>query len=216
MDAVAQLDDGFVADKIALLYSGGIAAFDYGMSPVEDEGICWSIARVGDVMVLVFRGSRTPQDWFRDFLAVPTLSLAHPRTGIVPAGFAVGMETAYRDILPLLQFPFIVAGHSLGAARAAWFMARYGGAATLLRGVLCGCPSPGDLIFRSALDHVQIASYRNLADPVCEVPWFPFFPLRPFIRLQQKPAHGILSIEDHHIALYQAGIHQLDPMGMAA
>lgn len=207
----APIADSFVVDKMALLYSDGIKAFDYGMNPSQDDGICWAIARIGDVLVLIFRGSQTPEDWFRDFIAVPTVSFRHPSLGIMPAGFQIGMDEAYKDIVPLLTMPFIIGGHSLGAARACRFMAQYNGRARLLRSVLCGCPNPGNETFLRRLDQYTIASYRNRYDPVCSAP--PIYgPARPFIELDESPADGdgIGGVADHHIALYRAGVQRFE------
>lgn len=225
MTPATLLTDADVVDKMALLYSDGIKAFDYGMNPVQDNGICWAICRIGDVLILIFRGSVTPEDWARDFLTIMVpRSIAHPSGGLVEAGFALGMDEACRVIVPLLNLPFIVGGHSLGGAHACYFMARYDGAVPLLRGVLCGCPKPGDAAFVKTIAKYDIPSYHNGPDPVPKVPFkvkplWPYDPPRlPPRVFVQHPTNGpgLFNSHYHKIGLYQAGVRGYPPMQKAA
>ena len=208
--------DAEIVGLMRKLYAPQPGDFDHIEDPGSDDGVCWAVKRYPDVAVLVFRGSMTKEDWFRDALA----ALAAPPSeipqcaelGILPLGFNEGMYQAMTRWTSLAAPPIVIAGHSLGAARASIAAAldlAYGG--TVAKVVLCGCPRPGTSILANYLADLDIRSYRNLADPVCDVPTMPPWDhVRPFTALAEGPAAGDISLfRDHHIGLYEAGVTRL-------
>lgn len=110
-----------------------------------------------------------------------------------------------------------VAGHSLGAARAALY-----GFSRVARGLpltgifLFGCPNPGDGKIGAALSRAPVAirNVRNRRDLVTDVPvdlpWLgeEYVQVAPFEETDEPGADGG-PFRDHHIALYQAGCAKL-------
>ena len=92
--------------------------------PEATDGVCWGVRRVGNDDMVVFRGSTTPQDWFRDFVIMPHEPAAHPKFGDIDLGFMLGMDTSCARIFQLLRDTARIycVGHSLGAARATLFV----------------------------------------------------------------------------------------------
>jgi len=134
------------------------AVFDAG----EDDGICWAIERSSDGDVIVLRGSHTVADWIRDLIALAS-PFTHHALGPVHPGFLLGMEHAWSEIKPqLMDFPPVVTGHSLGAARASILCGLM-----LLDGIkparrVCfGSPKPGFSPLARIIASVPAASYRN-------------------------------------------------------
>ena len=75
-----------------------------------------ALKKLLDFDVVVFRGSVTIEDWMADLrAAIP--SWDH-EVGMVPEGFAEGIDEALAEIMPMMDRPAIFTGHSLGAARA--------------------------------------------------------------------------------------------------
>lgn len=173
--------------------------FDHIEQPEADDGICWALKRVGDIDVIVLRGSVTPQDWFRDLdaLADPipahahiianflhyigfafgSLPTHHAFLGPVHPGFLAGMEAAYAAIKPLLGPNVVITGHSLGAARSAilaGLMVHDGHVP--LTCVTFGQPRPGFPQLAELISGVPQRSYQNgstdrlLVDMITEVP----------------------------------------------
>ena len=172
-------------------------AWDHFEEPKRDDGICWAIKRVGQIDAIVLRGSVTRQDWFRDLDAVadPFPSTAtgiedflhyigfaveitparHAFLGQVHPGFLAGIEDAFVAMQPLLGPLVIVAGHSLGAGRAAILtgLMVHAGRAPLAC-VTFGQPRPGFPQLAKLIADVPQRSYRNgkdvLVDIITEVP----------------------------------------------
>ena len=73
-----------------------------------------------DFTAIIFPGSVTPLDWARDFLALDFHpEIEHADLGVVPLGFWLGLETVLAQILAEVgDKPLVLAGHSLGGARA--------------------------------------------------------------------------------------------------
>lgn len=161
---------------------------------------------------LIFRGSITTEDWFRDLCAYPRRSLVHPQLGPIHSGFYEGLDDFFKEALPLLGRCPVIGGHSLGAARAWLFAGQYiaqGGG--LGRIAVFGSPRPGCEQLRKLLAPASKASYKNRYDPVTEVPiWLPDFPvlhMADFSVLNQKPAADDWEpLADHHIELYCRGV----------
>ena len=121
-------------------------------------------------VAVVFRGSETLEDWFRDLDAA---MVDIPGVGDVHQGFSVGMERFMSDVFPAFTGRIVLAGHSLGAARAcilAGMLAPFDISVDELH--LFGCPRPGGRelarIVNQNVRHIE--SYRNGRDPVPLVP----------------------------------------------
>lgn len=175
-----------------------------------------SLRHAGAQDIIAFRGSVDGEDWLRDFKGWPR---KHQVLGYCHSGFLEGMnEVAVEISPPQGAMPFIITGHSLGAARAlivAALLAARGKPPLAL--VTFGTPRPGMAQLSAILieSGFPIRCYRNGEDPVTEVP----LALAP-LWLYQKPvldimldvappleAHDILRW--HDIALYVRGIRQL-------
>ena len=174
-------------------------AWDHRESPNADDGICWALKRVGDIDVIILRGSVTQQDWFRDLdamtnpfpgtlkrledvlhyigFALDEKPLSHPFLGPVHPGFFAGMEDAFAAMRPRLGRKTIVAGHSLGAARAAiltGLMVHAG--IPPMACVTFGQPRPGFPPLAQLIADVPQRSYQNgsadrtLVDLITQVP----------------------------------------------
>lgn len=209
--------DAEIVGLMAKLYDPRAGDFDHIEDPGIDSGICWAVKHYEDVDALIFRGSMTKEDWFRDFLSemsAPASSIPGAKFGALPLGFAAGMRDA-AAVWPASCGPrLVIAGHSLGAARAAIAagLALQDGAG-VERLVLCGCPRPGTKTLKNFLIRRcgSIASYRNLSDPVCDVPTDPPWEhVVEFTALNQPPSPGVWSIfRDHSIYLYLDGVGRL-------
>jgi pimeloyl-ACP methyl ester carboxylesterase len=199
-------------------------AFDH-YDAGTDDGICWAIKRLEGFDVVVFRGSKTLEDWLRDVQARATPS----RIGHVHSGFYAGMEHMWADLRPLLSQPAIVTGHSLGAARAAVLAALMTvDGAPLVARVVFGEPKPGLLDFAKLITGIAGRSYRNGDDThhdlVTDLPLsFPptqFVHPTPIIPVCCRPTGDLFSTMGvfayHHIELYRAALAAVQPQEKVA
>lgn len=150
----------------------------------------FGIQQVGDISVLVFRGSVSLADWLRDFdsltdpletllealgFQLAAVPVPHAYLGPVHPGFLIGLETAIDEALPHLGENIVVAGHSLGAGEAtlATGILVHRGRAPKRR-VVFGEPRSGFKPLAKLIADVPSASYRNgdriVKDLVTEVP----------------------------------------------
>ncbi len=201
------------------------------MTPIEAVGACSAIygtppsgfsktfsvsGVVGGIMptehgtAVVFRGSDTAEDWFRDLDAVTTDVAG---LGDLHAGFTDGLSDFLHAIAPDLSGVITLAGHSLGAARAciaAGMLALSGVEVGEL--YLFGCPKPGtSQLAKIVKEHVSaIHSYRNGNDPVPLVPDVPWL-YAPVVNYQEIgfPADPSNPFLDHLIANYMRAIATL-------
>lgn len=192
--------------------------FDRGSN---DDGVCWALRRLDGVDVLVLRGSTTLLDWLRDFDFVRN-PFRHRDLGAVHAGFFLGMPEMWAEARAMVGANVIVAGHSLGAARAAILT----GLMVLdgrppARRVVFGEPYPGLQNFADLIRAVPAASYcagdAHGHDLVTDVP-FPLPPELPYVRatplvpVRATPGADIRSrwwiFAYHHMQLYRAALEQ--------
>lgn len=136
-------------------------AWDYLHISSTLSGVTYGIKRFDDVVCVIFRGSVTMSDWIHDLIAIP---FRDSPLGFVHPGFYDGIPAAWADIKARLSANdrVIVAGHSLGAARAALLA----GQMTIdgrppARRVCFGEPRPGFRKLSDILRNVPSASYRN-------------------------------------------------------
>lgn len=185
--------------------------FDPGL----DDGVCYGLRKLAGFDIVVFRGSVTAQDWIRDLHAM----IVATRIGHVHAGFFAGMEHVWSELRPLITQPVIVAGHSLGAARAAilcGLMVKDG--VLPCRRVVFGEPKPGLLDLANLIKAIPAASYRNgdglHHDLVTDVP-LSFPPLQyvhptPIVEVCAEPTGALFerlgAFAYHHIELYVAAL----------
>jgi pimeloyl-ACP methyl ester carboxylesterase len=164
-----------------------------------------------DKTVIAFRGSTTPQDWFRDFQAK---MINDPELGGVEQGFFTGLQAtlgAFEKVADLNK-PVVITGHSLGAARALLFAAMLRLLNVHCSATVFGSPRPGGLKLKYILSDVTIRSFRNNSDPVTMVPvplpdfeyWHPidFIQLNPV----SVPDDTWILLKDHHIQNYIVGL----------
>lgn len=187
-----------------------------------DDGVCWGIKNLGGIMVVVFRGSLTLEDWMRDVAAAFWIDRD---VGPVHIGFFMGVKDVWEELQTLLSVPWVVAGHSLGAARALDLAAVAAAAGCAPAAVVTyGSPRPGfqrmaDILAKA---RVQVRSYRNADhrghDLVTDVP-LPLIPLFPYTHPGEMidVPEGPLPGDDgpfayHHIQLYVAAMMKLNPM----
>lgn len=176
---------------------------------------------VGDFDVIAFRGSKSVLDWVRDFQVIPVY---HPRLGMVHEGFVQGIEPV---VVPrLLKFiqdrnrPYILTGHSLGAARAC-VVAGLMSITPLFNGstvppaavVLAGCPRPGFKTLSEVINSGggKVRIYKNRRDPVADVPSLLPFWVKPsadiLVDAGDSGEHSLFA--DHHMPLYLKGVEEL-------
>ena len=121
--SITDHDIAVLCNAIYAQPDGPQVKWDYRDDGKGQDGVCWAVKLVEDHAVVVFRGSKTVQDWALDFEAFPKRAFHHDELGPVHAGFYSGLDTVVRELVALypdagLRMPLIVAGHSLGAARA--------------------------------------------------------------------------------------------------
>jgi hypothetical protein len=202
----------------------------YADDPTKDSGYCWmapinggyvGLTKRAGVVYVDWRGSTTPKDWLWNFEADPTMDGS---LGMLHKGFAKGVWAVQDTVTAQINsMPCVVRGHSRGAAQAAIFA----GHLTVLkhaplRVVLWGCPRPGFSKLKELLAPIPVASYKNLNDPVTDVPFcldlpghaldLPYEHVRRFTQLTARPnviqaVWGLLA--PHHMELYAKGLEQL-------
>jgi len=160
--------------------------------------------RIGDVDVLVLRGSVTAIDWMRDCEAWPG---KHPQLGYVHSGFMSGMDDVFAETRAVVGTNLVITGHSLGGARARLLAALYVANNLPVQQVtVFGSPRPGFLQVSTLIRRVPIhTSYRNRNDPVPLVPTiFPEWQHpEPWIQVDSPLADDVLEgAHGHAIHLY--------------
>lgn len=164
--------------RYALAVYDGPEGFDHYDAGDDLDGVCWGLAHLDGFDVLSFCGTRRSalRDWLSDALAV---AIETP-LGFVHPGFWLGVSDAIAEIKPLLTQPYVVTGHSLGAAHADVFtaLAADEGFAPRRR-VVFGEPLVGFQPFASRVAAIDGASYCNAdanallvhRDPVTMIPF---------------------------------------------
>lgn len=216
------MSDADLVDRMAALYDESTWADAARWDVVSNtDGICWGAKTVDGVCDLVFRGSKTPLDWFRDLVVGPHEFTQLSAIGHVHAGAAEGLPAmleVFRTYWDAKGRPPIrVLGHSLGAMRA-WIAAAllHAQGVDVERIVCCGSPRPGLADFAAYIAGMRCAaaSYRNGRDPVCAVPFtlpgLDYVEPAPFTMVDvPPPATDCGVFAWHHIALYQQGVRAL-------
>lgn len=185
----------------------------------DAHGICYGILETDATFDIIFRGSRTLDDWWRDFKALPC---DNPRLGGVESGFNEGLYDVFKDVLPALQKTQKrkrVGGHSLGGDRALLFAAEMLVAGVAPDFVAAFEPAkPGYRKLADILSSVpDLYTTRNGFDPVPEapltLPGFPYEMPRAPITLRAAPP-GVMWPDPfawHAISLCQKAVLALAP-----
>jgi hypothetical protein len=197
------------------LHQGNSAVFDYFEPGDGDDAVCWAAKKSDGVTLICLRGSVTPLDWLRDLYLIPD-PLDHPKLGPVHAGFMLGVEKAWSDIQLHTSGPWIVSGHSLGAARSALLagLMTCDGKAPLAR-IGFGEPKPGAMRLAALISDIPQHSYRNgetfFHDLITDYP-----PVPPYVHpVPLTTVKAAPSLEDdlklsvfawHHMALYAQAV----------
>lgn len=206
----------------AYAYNGVPYAFDwYG----EPAGVAVGIKLVADTAVICFIGSKTMQDWLRDFTVVPTSTIKHPKLGPIHRGFATGLDEVMAAIVPILTDikaqHIVVIGHSLGAARAPIYAGALMDAGLVpSRIVMFAPPRPGyaalgaylyaipKVLFRTVGKMGWLPSHDYVTDVPATMTFFPFVEVGPFCDLPVTPKDpdlwGIFKF--HHMELYAGAL----------
>jgi hypothetical protein len=217
-----------IAELLVTLYAADAEThpFDFFEPGNGDSGICWALTKSADEYVFLLRGSKTLEDWFRDLIALTT-PFEHNDFGPVHPGFLLGMDAAVDEMLGMWDHktPITIAGHSLGAGRAALAVAIllcHGVPAGLMRRVVFGEPKPGLCQLAEFIAAVPGTSYRNGTnyhhDYITDVPPT-IYPLEaylhpnPLTMVEAPPDSITAKLLDvfgfHHMPLYLAGVKKL-------
>jgi hypothetical protein len=177
-----------------------------------DGDVYVGLKATGGYNVVAFRGSTTPEDWAKNFISVPAFESG---LGWVDVGFADGLGEVVRNLLPFLsQGPWLLTGHSRGAAQALQFGARMALLGYRPQGVMVlAPPRTGRQGLKDIYRTIPVRAYCNKNDPVPMVPpWFE----HPcdLIHIDQEPPKNDPwgPIAPHHSELYGQWIEKLDPM----
>lgn len=196
------------------IYQGPQAvAWGHYEAPPSDDGICWGFRELNGFAILVFRGSASFQDWWRD--GISAIAIQDPDLGPLPLGFAEGLDGAINAMLPLAaNLPILVVGHSLGAARAVIAAAKLAQRGLTVAGVVAfGCPRPGQQKLWDVLraHGITVRVYQNQSDLVTDAPFSPFLPPPSPIRLavMPQPNDTFDVFAAHHIWEYSQGVMDL-------
>ncbi len=135
-------------------------------------GVRWFVRQVDGVAYVCFPGTETARDLLRDLNTLPE----ETEIGNVHPGFYEGMAETINTILGHIgRTPVVVAGHSMGAARATLFTAltvKHG--VKPLRRVVFGEPLSCFAEGAGLARQVPAASYRAVSrgehDPICYLP----------------------------------------------
>jgi pimeloyl-ACP methyl ester carboxylesterase len=200
------------------------AGFSAVLQPNGQWGDFLLVKVFPDCVAVGVRGSVDPQDYLRDAASEYGRPVTgYPRIGMLPFGFSSDILSAY-GVLPAIvgKKPVLFWGHSRGAAVAfelAGLHVNNGGA--IARIVAFGSPRPGTRALTALLAFAKVNSYRNLSDPVCDVPVtvplaLPWEHPRAFIHLAVQPVKDDLThIAEHSQYLYQRGVAALQGVSNA-
>lgn len=206
----------------AYAYNGTPYAWDWYGEPAD---VAVGIKLADDTAVICFIGSRTVEDWYRDFCAFPHTATSHGELGPLHAGFAAGLDdaqAAIKDALTHLSYKgIVVTGHSLGAARAPIHAA-----SMLLAGYriqkLVGFapPRPAYSKLGSILTRTATTLYRTVGadgdghDYVTDVPPAFLLPFQHVTKLTDLKVNAPPVLDDrwqlfrfHHMELYSGALN---------
>lgn len=185
--------------------------WDYWGDGSDTNGVKFGI--LGNT--ITFPGSETPEDWRRDFTAIPCMPFQHLDFGLIHLGFWIGMQAVYDKTSHLLGNSPLIRGHSLGGGRS-WLYAGLLISAGRMPGRIAtiGSPKPGCEQLRSLLAPCSKVSFRNGLDPVPLLPvWEPALPIEDpcdLTLIDVAPPVPIDIFAWHHPAYYLQGVETLN------
>jgi hypothetical protein len=203
------ITDNDIAALCLGIYPGhSPVVWDYFDPGSDLDGVCWGVKNVGDVSIVVFRGTVT-LDWLRDFQAWIEPFHRHG-LGPIHAGFYSGLETVHRELPGIVQSrPLIICGHSAGAARAVLLSAllMLDGSPPIAR-ICFGEPRAGFAQLGEILKPIKKQrSYRNgdatghdeMTDLPFSLPMFPYQHPTDLIDLTVTPMPHTLWVFRFHV-----------------
>lgn len=165
--------DSELVDAAALTYKSTASplAQDFDRSVVA-----YLTAQPDSMNVLAIEGTHDVLGWALDFLALPISAHApkqHPTLGMLHAGFLAAAEALLpRIAVAVVGKPWVITGHSLGAALALLVGALMADEDNPpLKIAAFAPPRVGGPHFLEALAAIPISAYRFGNDPVTEVPF---------------------------------------------
>lgn len=186
------------------------------------------VRRFPDFNLVLFPGTEDVREWYLNVAAVPTTDPPHPQWGMLPWGFATGIDQATAALDAALDpaLPSFVVAHSRGCPHA--FVYALGSSKKPAHVLAMGSPRPGTSVLQQAWADAAISSIScrtvNIHDPskdddVTEVPFYvpaiaPFTPIMaytdlPVIPLPNDP-WGPLALH-HEDTMYLAGLKARGP-----
>jgi lysozyme family protein/peptidoglycan hydrolase-like protein with peptidoglycan-binding domain len=191
--------------------------FDAG----EDDTVCYAIKRIGDIDVVVCRGSTTLPDWVNDAEAWARINADVKDLGPIHIGFNTGLKKVRDEVLARDPKYLITTGHSLGAARASILAGYFKQAGKPpLSTVVFGEPRPGYGQLADYLKDIPGRNYRNGSgingDLVTAVPFtaplLPWTNSRAFTELNQppEPSDPWGPFSWHHVTLYTQALSTIN------
>jgi hypothetical protein len=186
-------------------------------------GISFGYCAQDGVAAFNFAGSEVGEDWLRNFTAI---KYEHPVLGTLHLGFWEGMQDLFDAVQGELVTgnKIVVTGHSLGAAHAQIFSGLCAAAGIEMELVVLFAPPRAGMSTLKNLVQSKIVekhAYRNLQDPVPEVPvYIPIFESwQDMIQLEamaEPPAEepGIVGVlgkvfREHSMDLYLRGAEKI-------
>lgn len=211
--------DSQIAGWVSGLYTGPVG-FDH-IVQVDQFAPYVGIKVLPDGTVLIVpRGSKTWQDWFRDLDSERFRVIAgYEAFGEVPAGFGDFAAETFAAISALVDpnAAWIVGCHSLGCPEGVYqALMKLMSGGKVAKIVLCAPPNPGTPALTALLASFQVpvSAYWNKGDtvpafplpaPVLKLSWEPAYPFR-FIKQSPRLDDLDLLFRCHNMALYLAGI----------
>jgi hypothetical protein len=187
------------------------AAASYSTTASVEVGDVHAVLTLlGGLTVVAFRGTvpTSWEDWFRDFSAWPARVVDHPTLGLCHDGFVMGAEAILPLLQPKLSGPYVLTGHSLGGALAIALGALMTDCGRPpLRLTTFGAPRVGMKMLAAKLALVRGTRYRHGADPVPEVPSWPYLNDRSWTAIGE--ANDFDPIGDHAISRYALSLAAL-------
>ncbi len=166
------------------------------------------LTTVDGVTVIAFRGTANVYATVIDAEVVPAFSLS---LGWVHGGFYWDVyDFVFKSRVPQPSGPYIVTGHSKGAAEALLYS---GMMAAMhlppLKVTTFGCPRvcwlPNFGMMSLALAGIGGTDYRNADDPVTQVPHWTYYHPRPLYQLGDEWG-DVDVIGDHRISAYRTAL----------
>lgn len=210
------IPDAQLADLCLALYEytwGPTETWDWAEHPSADDGVAWALKRLNGLDIIVLRGTTTVRDWARDLYALAN-PCQHDQLGPLHPGFFDGCQEAWVDMKKVIKNPYVIVGHSLGAARGAIItgLAVTEGSRKPVRRVSFGEPRPGFQRLRDVVSLIDTTSYRNKWDVIPALPFHIGFETyvnsAPQTKIDIAPhghAMAFGPFAAHHMQLYREG-----------